>query len=139
MPAEATRMGPEAMLLKRMVVRDGWTIDQAGEVLKTHYGIVADEQLAALGERLAHRQPPRERVSDEEADRIESSAPSPDAHVVRAEHDFLAKRLRAARACASLRPEERLILPLAETDAPPHAAAPAGVTATDAIKRTSWL
>jgi RNA polymerase sigma factor (sigma-70 family) len=194
--AEATRTGPEAVLLERMVVRDGWTIEQAGEVLKTQYGIVADERLAALSARLAHRQPPRERVSDEEADRIESPAPAPDAHIVRAEHDFLAKRLRAAcaRACASLRPEERLILrmkfddmpvadiaralhlnqkrlyrtiellltalrttleaegfaheeirallasgALAETDARPHVAAAAGVKASGAIKRTSWL
>ena len=110
--AEAARIGPEAILLERMVVRDGWTIDQAADALQLHHGVSIDDQLSALCLRLAQRQPARERVADTEAATIESPAPLPDAHVVRAEQDFLAKRVRAscARACDALEPEERLIL-----------------------------
>jgi RNA polymerase sigma factor (sigma-70 family) len=110
--AEAARLGPDAILLERMVVRDGWTIEQASEAMKLHHHVTIDDRLAALCVRLAQRQPPRERVPDDEADQLESPVPAPDAHVVRAEQDFLVKRVRAAcvRACETLSPEERLIL-----------------------------
>ena len=118
--AEATRLGPEAILLERMVGRDGWTIEQATDALKLHHGIVVDDRLSAVCLRLVQRQPSRERVSDQEADQIESPAPPPDANVLRAEQDFLAKRVSAAcaRACESLLPEERLILRMRFDDVP---------------------
>lgn len=118
--AEATRLGPEAIVLERMVVRDGWTIEQATAALRLNHGVALDDRLSALCVRLAQRQPSRERVSDEEADRLESPAPPPDANVVRAEQDFLAKRVSAAcaRACESLSPEERLILRMRFDDVP---------------------
>jgi RNA polymerase sigma factor (sigma-70 family) len=118
--AEAARLGPEAILLERLVVRDGWSVEQAGEALKLNHGIAIDEKLAPLCLRLAQRQPARERVPDEEADRLESPAPAPDANVVRAEQDFLAKRVRAAcaRACESLGAEDRLVLRLRFDEVP---------------------
>lgn len=110
--AEATRLGPIALLFERMVARDGWSIDQAVEAIKLHHGVAVDEDFAPLCERLARRQPTRQRVSDEEADRLEMPLPPPDANVIRAEQDFAAKRIRAAfaRACEPLTAEERLIL-----------------------------
>jgi RNA polymerase sigma factor (sigma-70 family) len=117
---EATRLGPMAIRVERMVARDGWPIDQALESLKTEYGAPLDEELSAFCARLTQRQLSRERVSDEEADQIESPAPLPDANVVRAEGDFLAKRVRAkcARACDSLTAEDLLILRMQSNDVP---------------------
>lgn len=115
---EATRLGPIAILLERMATRDGWAVDQAVEAIRTNYGVEIGKDLEGLCERLAQRRPPRQRVSDEEAERLESPAPPPDANVVRAEQDFLAKRARAAcaRACERLTTEERLILRMYCTD-----------------------
>jgi RNA polymerase sigma factor for flagellar operon FliA len=110
--AEATRLGPIAILLERMVARDGWTLEQAAEAIKTNQGVAVDKDLAALCERLASRKPRRQHVSDDEADQVESPAPPPDANLVRVEQDFVAKRVRTAyaRARAALTAEERLIL-----------------------------
>jgi|SRR5581483_1338530 len=118
--SEAVRLGPDAILLERMVVRDGWTLAQAAEAFKTHFDVAIDETLAPVCARLAQRQPGRERVSADEADLLESAAPPADANVVRAEQDFVVKRVRAAyaRACESLTPEERLILRMRFDDTP---------------------
>ena len=109
---DATRLGPDGVLLERMVVCGKMTIDQACEALKTNHGIAIESGLAVLCERLAQRPPARERVSDEEAERLASSDPLPETNVLRAEQDFLVRRVRAAcaRASESLTPEERLIL-----------------------------
>jgi len=117
---EAVRLGAIAIRLERMVVRDGWPVEQAVESFRTEYGAPLDQALVAFCARLTHRQLSRERVSDEEADQIESAAPLPDANVVRAEQEFLAKRVRAAcaRACESLAAEDRLILRMQSDDVP---------------------
>ncbi len=110
--AEARRLGPHAIQLERLVIRDGWNVEPATELLKTNYGVNLDEGLSALCLRLAQRQPSRQVVPESEAADVEGALPPADAHVVRAEHDFLAKRVHAAldRARQTLAPEERLIL-----------------------------
>ncbi len=118
--AEATRLGPIGILLERMVARDGFTVDHAIEMIETNHGIAINNDFAALRERLAQRQPMRQRLCDEEADRLESPAPPSDVNVVRAEQDFVARRVRAAcaRACQALGAEERLILRMRYDDVP---------------------
>jgi len=121
--AEARRLGPTAMLAERLVSRDGCTFEQAIEMLRINHRVTIDGVLLAFCQRLSARGPGRQFVSESEADRVESATPSPDANVLRAEQDFLAKRVRAALAKArqALAPEERLVLKMRFDDGLPVA------------------
>jgi RNA polymerase sigma factor for flagellar operon FliA len=121
--AEAKRLGPTAMLFERLITRDGWSIEQAAETMRVNHGVVLDDALRSLCEKLGQRGPSRQIVAEEEAHEVPSNAPGPDANVVRAEQGFLAKRVRTAldRARQALGPEERLILKMRFEDAVPVA------------------
>lgn len=121
--AEAKRLGPTAILIERLVARDGWSVEQAMEMLRVNHGVSVDATLERLCERLSHRGPRRQVVDEDHAEAIESREPAPDANVVRAEQGFLAKRVRAAldRARQALAPEDRLILKMRFEDAVPVA------------------
>jgi len=110
--AQARRLGPTGILLERLVIRDGWTMSQAIEILQTNHGVTLDAKLEALAVRIAARQPGRQIVSERAADGMDSPASPSDVNVVRVEQEFLAKRVYAAldRARQALVPEERLIL-----------------------------
>jgi hypothetical protein len=116
-------MGPTVILLERLVTRDRWTAEQAIELLRVNHGVVIDDGLKRFSERLASRGPARQFVSEEEAGQIESDSPRTDATVVRAEQDFLAKRVQTAldRARQALDPEDRLILRMRFEDGVPVA------------------
>jgi RNA polymerase sigma factor (sigma-70 family) len=120
---EAKRLGPTAILLERLVSRDGWSFEQAAEMLRVNHGLVIDESLSALSARLSQRPPSRQLVPESEANEIESSSPAPDTNVLRAEQDFLVKRVQMAleRARQALTTEERLILKMRFEDAVPVA------------------
>jgi RNA polymerase sigma factor for flagellar operon FliA len=110
--AEATRIGPVAIQFERLVVRDGWSTAQATEMLVTNHGVSAEDLQALSRLRIAERPPSRETVSEHEAEQVESSGPAPDDKIVRAEQDFLARRVQAAldRARQALPAEDRLVL-----------------------------
>src|SRR5262249_40017559 len=90
--AEAKRLGPTAILLERLIIRDGSSADQALEVLRVDHAIAIDAQLSALCDQLTSRTARRQFVSDDEAEEIESPAPGADINVVRSEQEFLAQR-----------------------------------------------
>lgn len=119
----ACRLGPNGVLLERLVVRDGWTSAQALETLRVNYGVAIDAALQEFCDKLGSRGPLRRFVSEEEAGEVESPAPSPEGNVVRAEEDFRAKRLQASleRARQTLAPTERLILRMRYDDRMPVA------------------
>ena len=121
--AEARRVGPTAMLVERLVSRDGWTLDQVLQMLRINHQLTIDGALLAFCERLSARGPGRQFVPECEADQVESVTPSPEDNVLRAEQGFRAKRVRAAlaRALQALRPEERLILKMRFDDGVPVA------------------
>ena len=121
--AEARRLGPTAMLLERLVSRDGWTPDQALETLRVNHGLTVDDALRSFCERLTRRGPTRQMVGEEEALGIPGASLQADANVVRAEQDFLAKRVQSAleRARQNLPPEEQLILKMRFDDRIPVA------------------
>ena len=109
---EARRLGPTAILIERLVTRDGWTLDQAIETLRTNHQIEIDDTVRAFCNSIAARGPARRMVAEDDAAEVASPGPSAEANVVLAERDFLAKRVQAAldRARQSLPPTERLIL-----------------------------
>lgn len=121
--AEARRLGPTAIEIERLVSRDGWSPAQAVETLRTNHGLVVDEALQALCDRLTRRGAKRQFVSEEQAAEVESAEPPPDTNVVRAEQGFYARRVRAAldRARLGLAAEERLILKMRFEDGVPVA------------------
>ena len=87
-------------------------MEQAVEILRTNHGVIVDDGLAPLTLSIAKRQPPRQIVSEHDAEEIDSPAAPPDGNVVSAERDFLEKRVYAAleRARHALTPDEWLIL-----------------------------
>jgi RNA polymerase sigma factor (sigma-70 family) len=110
--AEAKRLGPVGMLIERLIIRDGWSAEQAAELLRVNHGVAFDAQLSTLCDALTRRTVVRQFVSDVEVAEIESPAPGSDVNVVRSEQDFLAQRVRRAltRARQTLNPEDQLIL-----------------------------
>lgn len=110
--ADARRLGPNGILLDRLMTRDGCAAEQALEMLEANHGVAIDDHLRALADRLGRREPTRQLVPEDEAEDVPGRAPSPEDNVVRAEQDFLAKRIQTAldRARQSLTHEEQLIL-----------------------------
>jgi RNA polymerase sigma factor (sigma-70 family) len=110
--AEAKRYGPTAILLEQLIVRDGWTAEQAAEILRVNHGITIDEPLTTLCNKFSDRTAGREFVSEAGAETVESPGPGADVDVIRGEQDFLAQRVRRAlnRARQALDPQERLVL-----------------------------
>ena len=110
--SEAKRLGPTAILLERLIVRDGWTIDQSLDMLRVNHQIEIDDTIREFCNTLTARMPARRLVSEDDASEVASPGPSADDNVLLAERDFLAKRVRAAldRARQSLSAMDRLIL-----------------------------
>jgi RNA polymerase sigma factor for flagellar operon FliA len=109
---DAKRLGPAAILIERLVVRDGWTIVQASEMLRVNTHVDLDPQLQAFCDALTARLPGKRLVSEADAAEVASAGPAPDDNLLVAERDFLAKRVQAAleRARQGLPAIDRLIL-----------------------------
>jgi RNA polymerase sigma factor (sigma-70 family) len=120
---EARRLGPVGILLERLVTRDGYGTEQAFELLRVNHSVQIDPALRAFGEKLCGRAPSRRFVTEDDAGEIQSEGPGADANVLRAEQDFLAKRVQSIldRARQSLSPMERLILKMRFEDRVPVA------------------
>lgn len=109
---EARRLGPTAILIERLVTRDGWSIAQALETVKVNHQIELDDEMTAFCNTLSARVPVRRMVSEDDAAEVASPGPAADDNLVKAEGDFLAKRVQTAldRARQALPPMDRLIL-----------------------------
>jgi len=120
--AEAKRLGAVAIALERLIVRDGWSFEQAVEVLRTNHGVdESRDELYALHVKLSPCAPTRHFISQDAARDVPSPTPAPDDNLIRAERDFLENRVSLAleRARQDLEPEERLILKMRFDDAVP--------------------
>ncbi|HEU4455339.1 MAG TPA: sigma-70 family RNA polymerase sigma factor [Longimicrobium sp.] len=114
--AEAARRGPPAPELETLVRRDGYTLSQAGEKLRTS-GVttLSDIELARLLDALPERGPMRPVRVPAEAVLEAARAPSrADARLAEVEADAWRGELKAAlrRALERLTPEERMIVRL---------------------------
>lgn len=111
---EAQRIGPPAPELERLVRRDGYTVEQAGEKLRTA-GVTdySDHELARLLARLPDRVPLRPvQVSPEPVLEHKESASSADARIVSSEAEAWHGGLMDAvnRAISRMEPEEQMIV-----------------------------
>ena len=109
---EARRLGPTAILIEKLVTRDGWPLEQALEMLRVNHQVELDESLSGFCNTLSARGTTRRMVSEDDAAEIASPGPTADDNLVMAERDFLAKRVQTAldRARQGLPPMDRLIL-----------------------------
>lgn len=114
--AEARRLGPVAIRLEELVSRDGLSLDQAIEMLRTDHRI--DERPAVLrgiAEQLPPRFPRRRWMVDEDgASRLPDDRLQPDQHVSRERLRPSAVRVRTAleEAVNSLPTQDQLIVRL---------------------------
>ncbi len=118
---EAKRLGSIAILIERLMVRDGRSLQEVVETLRTNHGVEMDAALEALCAKLARRAPSRQFVTEVEAANVPSGAPLAEDNVLRGEQEFLAKRVQAAldRVRQTLPPEDGLILKMRFEDAVP--------------------
>jgi len=110
--ADAVRLGPLAILLERLVSRDGWSFEEAQEQMRANHGVAQTrEALYALWTGLSPSAA-RRFVPEDAAAEVPSAEPSPDDNVLRAERNFVRHRVRAAldRARRALTAEERLLV-----------------------------
>jgi RNA polymerase sigma factor (sigma-70 family) len=112
--AEAKRAGPAGVLLEQLLVRDGYTLDEACELMKLNHGVTMPR---ADLERLAGRLPvrPRRRFeSDDVLVDVPSGGPPLDDVVAERDRQALADRVVAAlkAVLSGLAPQDQLILTL---------------------------
>lgn len=112
--AAAVRLGPPAPDLEALVYRDGYTLEQAAEKLRTGGDTaLSDLELARLRDRLPARGPLRPvKVGSEDVLPAARGRQRADDHVVAAEADALRARVleRLGRAMDRLDPEDRVIV-----------------------------
>jgi RNA polymerase sigma factor for flagellar operon FliA len=110
--AEARRLGPLAVQLETLLVRDGFTLDHAFETLRTNFGVTESrESLEALAARFPQRLN-RNVVPEETLDQYPASSGQADAPLRQREAGAVARGAAAtlAAAMASLGAQDRLIL-----------------------------
>jgi RNA polymerase sigma factor (sigma-70 family) len=113
--AGAMRLGDLAVLLERLLTRDGWTFEQALTILQTNYQMTVNRQdLDELCRKLPDRPPRRQFVGEQNAENVPSGRESPDSTIENAQREFRLRQVRAAlrRAVEELGPDDRLILRL---------------------------
>lgn len=112
--AAAEREGTEAILLERLTTRDGFSFDEAAEIMRRNHGVrMSVTELAELAGRLPPKTP--RRLEGEEAlDPLPSPRPSPEAEAI--EDERLRRLAELGRALheslGELSPEDRVILRL---------------------------
>ena len=78
-----------AIALERLIVRDGWSFEQAVEVLRTNHAVdESRDELYALHLKLLPSAPTRRFIPEIAARDVPSPTPAPDDDVMRAERDL---------------------------------------------------
>jgi RNA polymerase sigma factor for flagellar operon FliA len=112
--AEAQRQGPVALRLEQLIARDGFTFDEAVEMLRAQYGVrESRDRLYEIASRLPLRMS-RKPQGEEAIAHVADPAATPDQVVAREELRPRAAQARAAldRAISALDSQERLIIRL---------------------------
>ncbi len=110
--AEATRQGRIAVLLERLMVRDGYTFGEACEVIRTNHGLgVSDAELERVRALLPMRER-RARADETEAETLRAAEISAESAAMLAEGRSEAARFwnTLDRLVAGLDPQDRVII-----------------------------
>ena len=117
--AEAVRQGSVGILLERLIVRDGWSFDEAQEQMRKNHGVAESrDALQALWSQLAPNSGKRRFVSEKVAADMPSGSEGPDASIIQAERDVAERRVLEAleRALRQLPAEDRLLIKMRYDD-----------------------
>ena len=111
--AEAERLGPEAVQLERLLVRDGLAFHEACEILQTNHRVEKSrEELEELAAKLPRRNPPRRMEGEEEIQNRAGHEPNPQESIL--EKERAARRREVVgilkEALKTLPDEDRLIV-----------------------------
>jgi len=141
--AQARRTGNVGMLLEQLLWRDGYTLEEASEIVVTNYRITVDK---AELERIAALLPARpKRRFEDDASLSDRAADSPgaDALTERGDRTRIAQRVSAAlqRLMARAQPQDRLILVMKYVDGRSVAdiASMLGIDQKHLYRRLDWL
>jgi RNA polymerase sigma factor (sigma-70 family) len=110
--AVARRLGPVAVHLEQLLTRDGYTFDEACEILRTNFHVpLSPAELADLAARLPPRVP-RGPEGEGGLDDVASPDPGPDSQLLEKKRDEVRERVLAtlAKVRSTLPPEDALIL-----------------------------
>ena len=110
--AEARRLGPVAVHLEILLVRDGMPFDAAVELLRSHHGVTESvQELEAMAIRFPRRTRPTF-VADDDIDRLATPAPQADATLEAREASAAAARASVAlrEAVDTLSPQDKLFV-----------------------------
>jgi RNA polymerase sigma factor (sigma-70 family) len=115
--AEAKRLGPEAVRLEMLMVREGLTLDEACTMLSQQVDMTKEE-LKALAAKLPPRNPPRKMENEEKIADLPAADESPEQGVLHRERSEHQKKIRAIlkEVLATLNPEDRLLVKLRSED-----------------------
>jgi RNA polymerase sigma factor (sigma-70 family) len=112
--AEAKRLGPTAVLLDRLTVRDGHPLDEAVEMVLVNYRMAATRsELSELAQKLPVREGrPRAVAEDEAGNAVPDPAQRPDERLIEDDEERQRGRIGAAvrQAVQALSPEDRVIV-----------------------------
>jgi DNA-directed RNA polymerase specialized sigma subunit len=106
--------------MERLVARDGWSLDEAQEQMRTNYAVrESRDELNSLWILLSPTSSVRRFVSADAAGEVPALDPDPETNLVRAQRDFVDRRVRVALEGAiwTLTAEERLLIKLRFDDA----------------------
>ncbi|MEE8585091.1 MAG: sigma-70 family RNA polymerase sigma factor [Acidobacteriota bacterium] len=110
--AEARRVGPVAIQLERLMQRDGYTLDQAVEILRTNHGLKKPQRdLYKIAARLPQRNPRRFESIDQQPDFV-SEVVTAEGRLIERERRGRRRRAEAVlnRLRMRLGEEDRLLL-----------------------------
>jgi RNA polymerase sigma factor for flagellar operon FliA len=110
----ARQLGPLAVELERLLVRDGQSLDEACEILRRHHDVSASRrELADLAAQLPARTT-RRMETEEPIHALAAADPTPEERLLTREREEVRRRLSAALAVAvaDFPPEDRLLVKL---------------------------
>lgn len=110
----ALRLGPTAVTLERLLVRQRLPLDQAIATLRAQGETAGEQDLQQIAERLPRRQPRSRRVEATVLEHVPASEPSPEQALAdeRAARERAAASAALRRATAALTAREQLLLRL---------------------------
>src|SRR6516164_4051730 len=117
--AEAVRHGSVGILLERLIVRDGWSFDEAQEQMRKNHAVTESrDALQTLWSQLTPNSAKRRFVSEKVAADVPSGDGGPDAEIIQAEHDVVEQRVLEGlqRALRELPAEDRLLIKMRYDD-----------------------
>lgn len=111
--AEAKKLGATAVIFERLTVRDGHSLDEAFEIMRTNHSLaVTQAELEDIAARIGVRVRPKAVGGLEDDAQVVDPRPRPDQDVLAEEQERERSRVAAAvrEAIATLPPEDQLIV-----------------------------